>query len=151
MKTQTYSTWPADQLNNASQNTRTQTKSSQKIEKLKESKLNKNILLAKTLEAFQPKAKFFPIKKTYFKIMFQTYVPKTSKLCSKNLFQKRSKFLFLKLVQYYICKTWNKFIGPWRSINSKINKNIRKKSIGNYKEIFLKIVIKLSSESFLCL
>ena len=51
---------------------RTKTKSSQKIEKLKESKLNKNILIAKTLEAFKPKAKFFPFKNTYFKNMFTT-------------------------------------------------------------------------------
>ena len=40
---------------------RTRTKSSQKIERLK-SKLNKNILIAKTLEAFKPKAEFFPLK-----------------------------------------------------------------------------------------
>ena len=37
-------------------------KNHQKIEKLKKSKLNKNILIAKTLEAFKPKAKFFPLK-----------------------------------------------------------------------------------------
>ena len=47
--------------------TRTQTKSSQKIEKLKELELNKNLLIAKTLEAFKPKAKFLPFKNTYFK------------------------------------------------------------------------------------
>ena len=34
----------------------------QKIEKQKESKLNKNILIAKTLEAFKPKANFLPSK-----------------------------------------------------------------------------------------
>ena len=39
----------------------------QKIQKLKESKLNKKILIAKTLEEFKPKAKFFPFKKTYSK------------------------------------------------------------------------------------
>ena len=39
----------------------------QKIEKLKESKLNKNIVIAKTLEAFKPKAKFFPFKKLFQK------------------------------------------------------------------------------------
>ena len=44
----------------------------QKIEKLKESKPNKNILIAKTLEAFEPKAKLFPSKTTYFKNMFKT-------------------------------------------------------------------------------
>ena len=37
-------------------------KSSKKIEKLKKSKLNKNILIAKTLEAFKPETKFFPNK-----------------------------------------------------------------------------------------
>ena len=47
-------------------------KLSQKIEKLKESKLNKNILIAKTLEAFKPKVKFSPFKNTYFKNMFKT-------------------------------------------------------------------------------
>ena len=54
---------------------------------LKESKLNKNILTAKTpLEAFKPKAKFLHFKKN----LFQKYVP--------------NQFLFLKSVQYYICK-----------------------------------------------
>ena len=48
---------------------RTQTKSSQKFEKLKESKLNKIYSLLK-LEAFKPKAKFFPFE-TYFKNMFK--------------------------------------------------------------------------------
>ena len=43
-------------------------KLSQKIEKLKESKLNKYIHIATTLEAFKPKAKFSPFKNTYFKI-----------------------------------------------------------------------------------
>ena len=50
---------------------RTQAKSSQKIEKLKESKLNKNILIAKALETFKTKAKFFPFKNTYFKTMLK--------------------------------------------------------------------------------
>ena len=53
---------------------RTQTKSAQKIEKLKETKLNKNILVAKTLEAFKPKTKFFPLKKSI------------SEICSKPAF-----------------------------------------------------------------
>ena len=57
-----------------------------KNEKLKESKLNKNILIDKTLEAFKPKAIFFPFKKPI------------SKLCSKPIF-------VLKSVEYYICKT----------------------------------------------
>ena len=52
----------------------TQTKSSQKIEKLKESKLNKNIIIAKTLKAFKPKAIFFPFKNPI------------SKICSKPIF-----------------------------------------------------------------
>ena len=43
-----------------------------KIEKPIESKLNKYILISKTLEAFKPKAKFSPFKKTYFKNMFKT-------------------------------------------------------------------------------
>ena len=47
-------------------------KLSQRIEKLKESKLNKNILIAKTLEAFKPKAKLSRFKNTYFKNMFKT-------------------------------------------------------------------------------
>ena len=47
-------------------------KSSQKIEKLKVSKLKKNILIDKTLDAFKPKAKFFHFKNTYFKKMFKT-------------------------------------------------------------------------------
>ena len=47
---------------------KTQTKSSQKIEKLKQSnKLNKYILIAKTLEAFTPYAKLHPFKYTYLK------------------------------------------------------------------------------------
>ena len=51
---------------------KTQTKSSQKYEKLKQSnKLNKNILIAKTLEAFTPKAKFDPFKYTYFQNMLK--------------------------------------------------------------------------------
>ena len=53
---------------------RTKTKSSKKIEKLKESKLNKNLLIAKTLEAFISKAIFFPFKKPI------------SKICSKPIF-----------------------------------------------------------------
>ena len=46
-------------------------KNHQKIEKLKESKLNKIILIAKTLEAFKPEAKFSSFKNTYFKNMFK--------------------------------------------------------------------------------
>ena len=45
-----------------------------KIDKLKESRLNKNILIARTLEAFKPKAKFFPLKIHIFKV------------CSKPIF-----------------------------------------------------------------
>ena len=43
-----------------------------RIEKLKESKLNKNKLIAKTLEAFKPKAKFFPLKTPITKIWSKT-------------------------------------------------------------------------------
>ena len=46
----------------------TRTQNHQKIEKLKESKLNKNIVIAKTLEAFKPKAIFFLFKKSISKI-----------------------------------------------------------------------------------
>ena len=53
---------------------RTQTKSSEKIEKLKESKLNKNILIAKTVEAFKPKAKFFTLKKPISKFVQNQFV-----------------------------------------------------------------------------
>ena len=47
-------------------------KNHQRIEKLIESKLNKNKLIAKTLEAFKPKAKTFPFKNIYYKNMFKT-------------------------------------------------------------------------------
>ena len=43
-----------------------------KIEKLRESNLNKNILIAKTVEAFKPKTKFFPFKNTFFTNMLKT-------------------------------------------------------------------------------
>ena len=56
---------------------RTQTKSSQEIEKLKETKPNKNILIAKTLEAFKPKAIFLTLRKF------------TSKICSKPIFRSK--------------------------------------------------------------
>ena len=53
---------------------KTQTKSSQKIEKLKQSnKLNKNILIAKTLEAFTLKAKLHPFKYANFENMIKTH------------------------------------------------------------------------------
>ena len=50
-------------------------KNHQRIEKLEESKLNKNKLIAKTLEAFKPKGKFFnlretPLTKIYLKAIF---------------------------------------------------------------------------------
>ena len=50
---------------------RTETKSSQILEKLKESKQNKNIFIAKALEAFKPKAKFFPLKIHISKLSFK--------------------------------------------------------------------------------
>ena len=49
-------------------------KNHQRIEKQKESKLNKNKLIAKTLEAFKPNANFFPLKTTI------------TKKCSKPIF-----------------------------------------------------------------
>ena len=49
-------------------------KKSSKIEKLKESKLNKIYSLLKLTLAFKPKAKFFPLK-----------IP-ISKICSKSIF-----------------------------------------------------------------
>ena len=58
-------------MNNASQNIN---KIISKNEKLKESKQNKNILIAKTLEAFKPKKSFFPLKRAI------------SKICSKPIF-----------------------------------------------------------------
>ena len=52
---------------------KTQTKSSDKIEKLKQSnKLNKNILSTKTLEAFTIKAKLHPFRNINLKNMFKT-------------------------------------------------------------------------------
>ena len=77
-----------DQQINLAMPAKTQTKSSPKVEKLKQSvKLNKNILIAKTLEAFNPKAKFDRLR--------------------NYLYQKiaKSQFLSLKLIRYYICKT----------------------------------------------
>ena len=45
-----------------------------KIKKLKQSnKVNKNVLNAKTLEAFTPKAKHDPFKYAYFENMFKTH------------------------------------------------------------------------------
>ena len=53
---------------------KTQTKSSQKIEKLKQSnKLNNNILIAKTLEVFTPKVKLDPFKYANFENMIKTH------------------------------------------------------------------------------
>ena len=64
------STWPADQLNKASQITNN---SFSKFEKLRQSnKLNKIKLNIKTLEALTPQAKFDPFKYTYFENMFKT-------------------------------------------------------------------------------
>ena len=80
------------------------TKKSSKNWETKRIKTKQKQTLAKTLEAFKPKAKFFPYKNIYY----QKYV--------------QHQFLFLKSVQYYICKTWKIFIGPWRSINSKMTK-----------------------------
>ena len=56
----------------------TQTKSTRRNEKLKQANtLNNNILIAKTLEDFTPKANIDPFKYTYFKNMFKTiFFPK---------------------------------------------------------------------------
>ena len=48
-------------------------KDHQRIVKLKESKLNKNKPIAKTLEAFKPKAKIFPFQNTYYKNMLNQF------------------------------------------------------------------------------
>ena len=53
-----------------------------KLRNKQSNKLNKNILIAKTLEAFTPKAKYGPYIKN------DPY-----------------EFLSLKLAQYYVCKT----------------------------------------------
>ena len=102
-----YSNWTPKIMKRSEQNLKKHSKASRveklKVGKLKESKLNKNILIAETLWAFKPKANFF-----------HKYV--------------QNQFLFLKSAQYYICKTWKIIIGPWRSINSKINKRFRKKN-----------------------
>ena len=90
-------------------------KNHQRIEKLKETKLNKNKLIAKTLEAFKPKAKFFIALKRPI-----------TKICSKPiLVSKIGAVLYLEDPKI--------FIGLWRSINSKMTeKNKKKKSIANY-------------------
>ena len=70
------------------------TKSSQNIEKLKQSnKLKKNILNANTLEAITPREKMIPLK-----------IP-ISKICSKSIFvSKIGSVLYLQDLK--------KFIGP---------------------------------------
>ena len=113
---------------------RTQTKSSQKNEKLKESKLNKIYSMLK-LEAFKPKAKFFPFKNTYFKNMFKI------KFC----FWIRSSIISARPEKYYLAL-------EDRWLTRKWPKNVRKKkSIAYYRKMLLKIVIQISSESLLCL
>ena len=65
-----------------------------KIEKLKQSnKLNKNILIAKTIEDFTPKAKFDTFENTYFK-------------------KSQNQILFLKSLQLLSLQDQKKFIGP---------------------------------------
>ena len=83
-------------------------KSSIKIEKLKNQNWTKLYSLLKLLKLLKLRQNFFPIK-----------IP-----ISKHV---ENQFLFLKSVQYYIGKTWKIFIGPWRTINSKMNKEFRKK------------------------
>ena len=102
---------------------RAQTKSTQKIEKLKLSKLNKNILIAKTLEAFKPKAKCFPFKNIYFKNMFK------SNFCFWN----RSSIISARPEKYSLALE-NRLTRKW-------TKSLEKKSIANYKQMSLNIVI----------
>ena len=65
LKTKLRSTVPEQQINQTMP-AKTQTKS-QKVEKLKQSnKLNKNISIAKSLEAFTLEAKFDSFKYNYF-------------------------------------------------------------------------------------
>ena len=79
---------------------KTQTKSSRNIEKLKQSnKLNKNILIAKTLDAF-----------TIGKIPLNLFI---SKKCSRPIFVS-------EIVPVVYLHDLKKLIGPWRLINSKM-------------------------------
>ena len=94
----------------------------QKIKKQKESKLNKNILIAKTLEAFEPKANFFPLK-----------IP-MSKTSSKPILRPEKYSLALE-----------------DRLNRRWTKNF-KKSIANHKEnVAENVAIEISSESIRCL
>ena len=99
-------------------------KNHQRIEKLKESKLNKNKLIAKTLEAFKPKAKHFPFKNTHYKNMFKT------NFCFWN----RSSIISA-IPEKYSLALEDRLTWKWP-------KNLRKKkSIASYKKMLLKIVI----------
>ena len=115
--------WPADQLNNNSQNT------SKIIPKnWKTNKLNKNILIAKTLKASTSWSKFDPFEDTFLKI------------CSKPIsVSEISTVLYLQDLR--------KFIDPWRSVNSKMTIEIKPK----FKEMLQKTLILISSVSFICL
>ena len=74
-------------------------------------KPNKNIIIAKTLEAFTPKAKFDPFKHTYFK---------------KNV---HNQLLFMKLVQYFICKTWKNLLAHKDRLGRNRQKNLKKNQL----------------------
>ena len=101
-------------------------KNHQRIEKLKESKLNKNKLIAKTLEAFKPKVKLFPFKNTYHKNIFKT------NFCFWN----RSSIISA-IPEKYSLALEDRLTWKWP-------KNLRKKkkkSIASYKKMLLKNVI----------
>ena len=103
-----------------------QTKSSKKIEK-QTIKLNKNIKIAKIL-------KLLPLRQNFISLNIPI-----SKICLKlNFVSEIAAALYLQGLK--------KFIGPWRSINSKMTQNFFKKikSIANFNEILPKIVIFLS-------
>ena len=107
-------------------------KNHQRIEQLKESKLNKNKLIAKTLEAFKPQAKFFAFKTSYCKNIFKT------NFCFWN----RSSIISVRPEKYSL---------KFDSLKNNQKISEKKKSIANYKERLLKIVIEKSSEPFLSL
>ena len=121
-------------MNNASQNTKKKSFSFERSEKLKQSnKLNKKILNAKTLEAFTPRVKFAFIKCTYFKNMFSVNLSlKLARIKSARL-EKKSLTLGDRLTQ----KMEDDFL--------------KKRKMTNSNKILPKIVILISSESYLCL
>ena len=121
-----YSTWPADQLNNTSQNKQNHLK---KLRNKQSNKLTK--IIAKTLKLLSLRQNSIPLNKP-----IQKYV--------------QNQFLFLKLLQYYICKAWKKSFAHEDRLTRKFFLK-KMKSIANFNEMLLKIVILISYESFLCL